>query len=297
MRQHLVAPSLWLCAAIAPLPAQKAVSKSWPLNANGAVRIMSTSDLGTIRVIGWDKDSVVVSGTLARGSAFFGGGGRDGVKMFWEPQKGFAPAKLAGVSDLTVRVPARARVWITAALADIEATTLAGQLDITAVGGHVRVKGTPSELRAETMNGDMDVSASPAYLRLKTATGHIAWTGSGEDVVLSTVSGRMIVNGGTVTRARFESIDGDIRFAGAVARSASVSFDTHGGDITLLLAKETEAELSASAPMSDLFGKRHPASKDPGQRVTSYATLGKPPIGGAEIIVRSFKGRVIAMLQ
>ena len=278
------------------LVAQEQVLRSFALSPEGSVRITNLTDSGSIRVIGWDRDSVVVSGTLARGTRFFGGGTRDGVKMFWEPEKGMNQ-KLAGASDVVVRVPARARVWVNSSMADVEASAIAGQFDVTAVGSHVRVQGTPSELRAETMNGDVEVTASPAYLRLKTATGHITWTGSSEDVALTTVSGKMVINGGAVTRARFESIDGDIRFSGTVTKSASATFDTHGGDVTLLLTKDTEADVQANAPTSDLFGKRVVAGKDAGKRVTNFATLGKPAMGTAEIIVRSFKGRVTATLQ
>jgi DUF4097 and DUF4098 domain-containing protein YvlB len=296
MRTRLLLSLALTAISAARLSAQEQLPRSYPLNPNGAVRIMNLTDVGSIRVIGWDKDSVVVSGTLARGTRFYGGGRGDGVKMFWETEKG-SIIKLVGSSDVIVRVPVRARVWITAGMADVDVSAIAGQLDVTAVGSHVRVQGTPSELRAETMNGDIEVTASPAYLRLKTATGHITWTGSSEDVALTTVSGKMVINGGAVTRARFESIDGDIRFSGTVTKSASVTFDTHGGDVTLLLSKDTEAEVQANAASSDLFGKRIAPGKDTAKRFTNYATIGKPAMGGAEIVIRSFKGRVTASFQ
>ncbi|MFI5311900.1 MAG: DUF4097 family beta strand repeat-containing protein [Gemmatimonadales bacterium] len=286
----LVLPSLRLGAQPRQLPV------SLPLNPDGAVRIISLSDAGSIRVIGWDKDSIQVTGTIARTSSFHIGGTREGVKMFWETEKGTS-TKLAGISDVVIRVPARARVSVNSAMADVEATAIAGQLDVTAVGSHIRVQGTPSELRAETMNGDIEVTASPAYLRLKTATGHVTWTGSSEDVALTTVSGKMVINGGTVNRARFESIDGDIRFSGGVTKFATVTFDTHGGDVTLLLAKDTDAEVQASGPSSDLFGKRSTPGADIAKRQTNYATAGKPVPSGASIVVRTFKGRVTASYQ
>lgn len=297
MRTRLLLWLALLTMASARLCAQRqTLPVSLPLNPDGAVRISSLTDAGSIRVIGWDKDSIAVTGTIARSSSFHIGGNRDGVKMYVETEKG-APAKLAAASDLVVRVPARARVWVNSVLAEVEATSVAGQLDVTAVGSHVRVQGTPSELRAETMNGDIEVTASPAYLRLKTATGHITWTGSSEDVALVTVSGKVVVTGGTVNRARFESIDGDIRFTGGVAKSASVSFDTHGGDVTVLLAADTDAQVEASAPVSDLFGRRAKPGTDPAKRYTNFATVGKPGLAGASIVIRTFKGRVTASLQ
>jgi hypothetical protein len=278
------------------LVAQEQVSRAFALSPEGSVRITNLTDSGSIRVIGWDKDSVVVAGTIARGSRFFGGGGYQGVKMFVDVDKsGFT--KVAGTSDLVVRVPARARIWLNTAMASVEVNGVSGQVDVMAVGSHVRLQGTPSELRAETMNGDVEVTASPSYLRLKTATGHITWNGSSEDVALTTVSGKIVINGGTVNRARFESIDGDIRFSGGVTKSASVTFDTHGGDVTLLLAKDTDAFVESSGPSSDLFGKRSKAAGERAQRETNYATVGKPAETGARIVVRSFKGRVTATFQ
>jgi len=68
-----------LAAAPDPLPAQEKILRAFPLNPDGAVRIFN--DAGAIRVIGWDKDSVVITGTLARGAQLFGGGGYEGVKF------------------------------------------------------------------------------------------------------------------------------------------------------------------------------------------------------------------------
>jgi hypothetical protein len=107
----------------------------------------------------------------------------------------------------------------------------------------------------------------------------------------------MIINGGSVNRARFESIDGDIRFTGGVTKTAAVTFDTHGGDVTILLAKDTDAEVQANAPSSDLFGKHSSPGTDIAKRYTNYATVGKPGMAGATIVVRSFKGRVTASMQ
>src|SRR3990172_7265654 len=113
-----------LAAAPDPLPAQEKILRAFPLNPDGAVRIFN--DAGAIRVIGWDKDSVVITGTLARGAQLFGGGGYEGVKFFVEGPKPGASAKMAGVSDLVVRLPARARGWLTAAPAPHEGGALAG---------------------------------------------------------------------------------------------------------------------------------------------------------------------------
>jgi DUF4097 and DUF4098 domain-containing protein YvlB len=164
-------------------------------------------------------------------------------------------------------------------------------------------------VKAETMNGDLEIIASPAYLRGKTASGRITWTGSSEDVGLSSVSGQVTINGGRVTRGLFETIDGDIRFTGGVTRTADVVFDTHGGEVVLVFARDTDAELTVNAPTTDLFGRK--TAPGPlggkgeftkgettyGKTGPVYASVGKPGAAAPTITVRSFKGRVTASLQ
>lgn len=273
--------------------AQKAINRGWALHADGAVKIFN--DVGSIRVIGWDRDSVAISGTVASTGTFFGGGSPDGVKMGIETASG-----KANPSDFVIHVPARSRIWVRSASASIDVSEFSGSLDASTVSGAVRIQGSMSELRAESMNGTLDVSASPAYLRLKSATGGITWTGSSEDVGIVTVSGRVVVNAGSVRRARFESIDGEIRYGGSVASTGSIAVDTHSGNVTLALTKGSAADLEVSARGCDFFGVKQgqvSSSIVAGAPKTFYKTVGKPTLGGQSIVVRSYKGYVTAVMQ
>jgi len=273
--------------------AQQAVSRGWALNAEGAVKVFG--DAGSIRIIGWERDSVTVTGTVASISSFFSGGDRNGVKMGIETNSG--PSK---PSDLVVHVPARARVWVRSASANVDIRTFSGALDISTVGGTVHIQSTPTELRAESMNGTLDVTASPAYLRLKSATGAILWNGSSDDVGIITVSGRVVVNAGRVHRARVESIDGDIRFGAGFAAKSTLEIDTHSGNVTLAIAKGSSATFEVSARGCDLFGARQGQDR----RFTTAlppknfnTSIGQPMLGKPSIVVRSYKGYVTAAMQ
>ena len=269
---------------------QEPVSKAWPLDADGVVKIWNSA--GSVRVIGWDKDSVSVTGTAPAG-AFYGGGGRTGVKLGVE-SNGTVVAEVK--SDIVVRVPARARIWVKSTVADVEVSGVAGQVDASTIGGRLTIQGTPSELRAESMNGDLEVAASPAYLRLKTATGRIKWTGGSDDVVVTTISGQLAISGGPVNRGRFESLDGNIRFESAVAMRGAIEFDTHSGSVDLVLPKSSNAELSVSAVSGNLLGKPFKRGDRAGAGLET-ATVGSRGFSGTAISVRSFKGRVTASLQ
>jgi len=268
---------------------QEPIARAWPLDPDGIVKIWNSA--GSVRVIGWEKDSVSVTGTAAPGS-FYGGGGRSGVKLGVESPSGAPDVK----SDIVVRVPARARISVRSTVADVDVSSFAGQVDANTIGGRLTIQGTPSEIRAETMNGDLDVTASPAYLRLKTATGRVKWTGGSEDVLVSTISGQLTISGGPVNRGRFESLDGNIRFESAVAMRGAIEFDTHSGSVDLVLPKSSNAELSVSAVSGNLLGKPFKRGDRAGTAIES-AMVGSRGFSGTAISVRSFKGRVTAILQ
>ncbi|MEP6766118.1 MAG: DUF4097 family beta strand repeat-containing protein [Gemmatimonadaceae bacterium] len=293
-RNHWYHIAALLALIVTPLAthAQTRVNRGFALNADGAFKFFS--DGGSVRIIGWDRDSVAVTGTIAGSGKDFGGGNRTGVKFGIESANGKSTA------DLVVHVPARARVWVKTASADIDVSTLAGAVDISTVAGTVHLQGRPTEVRAETMNGNLDITASAAYTRLKTATGDITWNGSSDDVGIITVSGRVLINAGTVQRARFESIDGEIHYIGGVTKNASVSVDTHSGNVVLAFHRGTNVELEVNAPSVDLLGVKEGSArtgKTPVPQKTFYRDIGKAQLAGAVFTVRSYKGFVSAVLQ
>ena len=274
--------------------AQQAITRGWPLNADGAVKIHN--DVGTVRVIGWDRDSVALSGTVATGVSIFGGGDRTGVKLGVEGKM----SKNLSASDLVVYVPARARVWIRTASSSVDVSAYAGALDVSSVSGAVKVQGTPAELRVESMNGALDITASPAYLRLKSATGAISWNGSSDDVGITSVSGRTTVNAGSVQRGRFESIDGEIRYSGSVRANGSIAVDTHSGNVLLAFTQGTSVQLDVSARGCELFGVtqgQERAAKTPLPPKGYFKALGKPSVTAPSFTVRTYKGYVTAVVQ
>ena len=143
---------------------------------------------GALRVLGWDKDSIAITGVVPRGTRVdggFGAGVARGAKFWIEPPAG-APA---GDARLELRVPVGARVWVKTGSADVEVRDVRGGLDLNVIGGSVRVTGDPRELAIESMDGNVTIDGAPAWLRVKTATGSIELRGGAGDAALATVSG------------------------------------------------------------------------------------------------------------
>jgi hypothetical protein len=275
-------------AATAPVAsAQQKVDRRWQLNMDGMVRIHNLN--GTVTIRGWDRDTIHVTGTIAsKGKeAFFGGGGSNGAKLGVEGSDDRAP-----LAELTIYLPARARISVRGAATTIDIRDFAGTVDATTLSGRLRIAGSPTEVMAETMDGDLEIEASPAFLRGRTATGQITWTGSSDDVTLVSVGGAISVTGGSLFRARIESISGDLKFSGSAKPDARVSFDTHGGDIALGLSKDTRAEVAWDAPSATILGIT--TTRDAKARGQKFASVPRNGLTGrvAAVTATSFKGRI-----
>jgi len=155
-----------------PLVAQKKVERKIPLGMEGALRIVNM--VGSVVIHGWNKDTVMVRGTLGAGDSFFMGGGYTGAKMFVESANDRDPKP----ARLEVWVPARARVWVKTASASIDVSDGTGGLDLYTVSGAIDVTGNPHELNAEAIDGDIHINGSPPWVRAKSASGTIVFQGA-----------------------------------------------------------------------------------------------------------------------
>lgn len=231
-RLALLALAFSLLTLLAPtLQAQRTEERGWALSSDGMVKIFNF--VGSIQVVGWDRDSVAVTATIPAGLRLFGGGDGSALKFGIEgEQRG--PEHSA---SLVVRLPADANVWVRGAATTIDVEGLIGIVDVGTVSGALRVRGSPRVLTTETMNGPLDVDGSPEVLRATTATGELRWNGAARDATLSTVSGALIVSGGPLGRARLSSVAGNVRLRGSLHTDGDVVVETHSGNIDVSLPK------------------------------------------------------------
>jgi len=266
--------------------AQTKAIRGQALNPDGAIRIYSL--VGTVRIVGWNRDSVAVRGVLGKGNSLHMGGGRTGMKMFVEGMNERNPQP----AHIEVSVPTRAKVWIKTATADVDVSGVTGSLDIYVVGGTIRVTGNPADVNAEAIDGAILITGSPGWVRAKSASGAVSLKGSSRDVTLSTVSGAISVAGGRFERAKFETVTGNIGFGGVFERGGAVNFDTHSGAIDLGIPGDAPGDfdvVSIAGPITNKLTSQRPMAGRYGRGAelsTSNAN------GGTRISIRSFKGPV-----
>jgi hypothetical protein len=266
--------------------AQTKVNRSLQLNATGAVRVYNL--VGSVRVTGWNRDSVAVRGILGKGNVLHMGGGGAGMKMFIEGMDERNPSP----ADIEVMVPVRAKVWVKTATASITVTGVSGSLDLYVVGGDIRVNGSPADVNAEAIDGSITIVGSPAWIRAKSASGSVSIDGSSPDITIVTVSGKIDVNGLRFEKAKFESVTGNIHFAGSFDRGGLVNFDTHSGSIDIAMPAGSPADFDVVSIAGSVANKLTKSKPLPGRYGRGAELTTASGDGGTRVVVRSFKGPV-----
>jgi hypothetical protein len=277
-------PVVLLAALLAatPLPAQEKIDRRIAIASDASIRIWNLA--GITRIIGWDRDSIAVTGTVPTGAFYMGGSGR-GAKLGVERHEG---SKGDPPASLEIRVPRNARLWVKSASASLEASGLTGELECSSVDGSVRVEGSLRLVVAESMEGNLSVYGPMSVVRLKGGGGTITLRGARGDVLATTVGGAILATDAALTRAHLETVSGPVAYDGTVAPRGTLEVTTHSGDVTLRLP--TELSSFDGAILYGLSGKGK-GKGEPAPQVgkpMSFTTGG----GDARVTVRSFKGEI-----
>lgn len=276
---------LFLLSA-APLAAQdRPPERRLAIASDASIRILNLA--GSVRVSGWEHDSIVVAGTPPPGGGMLlMGGSERGVKVVVEAT---ASTDLPG-THLDIRVPRGARLWVKSATAAITIEGVTGEVEASTVTGAITVRGTPSVLVAESMEGDLDIRAPARVTRLKTAGGAITVREAAHEITATSVSGAIRLLGARdVTSGRLESVSGSVLFNGAVAPGGSLDLQTHDAPIEILLPPGQNAVVEVSAYGGKTINRIPGLAGSPGKGKAVQYRLGS---GRARVVARSLKGDV-----
>jgi len=273
-------------AARVPFERRAAIAADASVRVSGAIT--------SLKIIGWDKDSLAMTGDMPSSWRFDGGvassvsGPSRGAKFYFDNGTESLPTG----AIVTLRVPNRARVWSKSGSADVEVSNVTGGLDLNIVGGSVTVSSTPRELNIESMDGNVRVMAGASWLRVKTATGDIEVRGGSEDAGLSTVSGTIRVVDGRYDRGKIETVTGDVDYAGEIGYKGSIDITTHSGKVELRVPPKPNLEVDAASVTGTIENNvtsSRPIAGREGRGMELGFSSGN---GDTRIVVRSFKGNV-----
>jgi hypothetical protein len=179
--------ALTLLLVSSPALSQERIERRMALDPDASIKAFIPA--GSVRVIGWDRDSLVVTGTVAKGARFSFGGGRRGVKFEVGNGSNGGRRDDAPLSRLTVYLPRGSQLSLKSASADIDGTDVSGWF--YTVGGRITLRGVASAIEAEAMGGDVTLAVSAPWVRARTGSGAIRLGGRVQDAAASSISGRV----------------------------------------------------------------------------------------------------------
>lgn len=269
-------------AAMGTASAQLPVLRARALDATAAVKIFNPA--GSLRLVGWDRDSIVVRGRIAPGERFFFAGSASGVKFGIDDAITTSDSR---PSELVVYLPRASRISAKSASANVTGTDVSGWF--YSVSGSIRLAGAATSIEAETMDGNIDLDVAVPWVRARTGNGSLTLRRAAADADLATIAGPLSVTAASVRRGRFSSVTGDIRLIGAPPADALLELSNHDGSVELLLPRDAGGvfELSTVSGTIDngFAGARPAALRNRALRVQ----LGN---GGAHVTVRTFRGAI-----
>jgi hypothetical protein len=275
-----------LITVAARFMAAQAVERRAAVAADVSVRVWLPS--GSLRLIGWDRDSIVVTGAVGAGETLFFAGDARAMRFGVEEP---AAGRAAQPSQLTAYIPRGGRVSVRTSSASIDATDLSGAF--TSITGSIRIAGVATDIQADAVDGALDVNVNAPMVRVRTGGGDLAVGGSVGDLGAASVSGDLRVATRDLVRARLESTTGSITFMGDFGKGGTIEIDNHAGLVDLRLPFGMRVDLRATTvagTITNTMTTDQPmkGGSKLGESLSMLAGSGWP-----RVIVRSFKGEVL----
>jgi DUF4097 and DUF4098 domain-containing protein YvlB len=206
-------------------------------DARGTV-ILNCPD-GDIIVTGGNASEVRVHARTASGAIRFTS---TGSRALLEPAAG----RRCDDGRYEVTVPAGARVSASSWSGSVSLRGVRGDADIHSQSADVTVRDAGGRLDVETLSGDVTVQGVTSDAAIRTVNGDVTLTGARGDVELETVSGDLTLRDINAKQVRAHTTSGDVSFAGQIQGDGRYEFNTHSGDVHLILPPDVGAQLSVS---------------------------------------------------
>ena len=289
MKTTMAAALLALTAWGGPAAAQQNVDERRPASATGLVEIENPA--GTLKVIGWNRAEVTVTGTL--------GPGAEGLSVTGEHSRIRVEVETRGnphgvASRLEVHVPEGSRVEIESFAGSVDVADVKGTVRAENVNGDITVSGGAREVDVQTVNGSLDVSAPARRVHAESVNGSVAVKGASGEVEASTVNGTLLVSGGTFSHGHLETVNGKVRFEGDLAKSAVLDAESVSGAIELSLPATVAADFTLSTFSGTVDNELGPAldrgsgHENPSEKELSFST----GAGGATVNIHTLSGAI-----
>ena len=231
-------------------------------------RIFIDNQRGDIRVEGWDKAELKISGELddkAQGyrlevendriefivkmprSQNYGWNSGDGSELvIFMPNS--SELELSGVNVNVVASELNNGTDIDVVNGDITLNTIRGDISVETVNGNVSATDLTGDIRYETVNGEINDKNSNGTLRFTAVNGDIKSTTSAEEVRLENVNGDIDFKLDKLKKLRISTVNGESEVhINQLLKGAQISYESVSGDVEFFFPDDLSAQFEIEA--------------------------------------------------
>ena len=229
------------------------VNKTIAASADGVVEVHNIR--GEIKIIGWDKNEVKLTGELddLKKELVFKSQGNVIVIDVIMPRRNI---NNGDGSDLTIYVPKTNRVDVNVVSTDLTIDNIQGGIDARTVSGEAIISKVQKQLYIETVSGDISVKKSSGKAKLNSVSGEIIGHLDSKDVRAESVSGDVRLSLSNFDNLNAGSVSGEVDISGQLNDSGNLRLSTVNGDISLSFKDAVNARAKINAgPGGDISNR------------------------------------------
>jgi DUF4097 and DUF4098 domain-containing protein YvlB len=284
-----------LCGICLPeLDGGKAIDVTRAIHPNGEVRVSSIA--GEIKVRGWNKPKVHISGQLAeqakRLDVNTDATGID-IKVIY-PHFSHGNFNENEGSHLTIAVPRASSIKIDTVSADVDANGVRGRQRLKSTSGDITLHSKSKDISVQSVSGDERItgSAPSAHIEAGSISGNVSLSNITGELAANSVSGDVSIDKSRLTRASLKSTSGDVDFTGALAGGGQYDFHTISGRVTLRFPEPPNARFDISTFSGEIDNSFGPKPKKSSPYTPASELSFVSGKGGATVNIDTLSGRV-----
>lgn len=268
------------------------INETRSAKAGGSVWVHNLA--GTVKIHGWSKNEVHVSGTLGNGAKRLEiSTADDGIDIrVVLPEN--SHNNIEG-TDLVIDVPTGSRLSVNTVSADIEADNVDGTAQFKSVSGEIRLTSRDRDIVVSSISGDMQItgSAANAHINAHGISNDLRLSNLDGDLQAETISGTVKVSGKNhLSRASLSSTSGNVEFRAPLSNQGSYTFNSTSGNILLSVPAKPDARFDISTFSGNIdnrFGPKPQRTSEYGPGMELHFTSGA---GSAQVNARTLSGNI-----
>jgi len=229
------------------------VNEIRPAKADGEVRVDNVA--GTIRIVGWDKNQVQVTGSLGElVQRLEITSDESGIEIKVVLPHHSSSEDCDECADLQIQVPKGSHLEVSTVSADVEANGISGAARLGTVSGGISLNSSASRIDVKTVSGDVTVvgSAKGAQITATSVSGTVRVSDVDGSVDAENVSGDTKLASRHVSTLKMSATSGNLVFEGSVLKGGNYDLNNVSGDVELVTDGTPDARFDVSSFSGDI---------------------------------------------